>query len=300
MENYWEKYWKTREENFNSILGKKQVLDLITNILKTGFNKPLKEIRILDIGCGDGYALNYLKKNCNDLQVENLWGLDKNCDVLDKAKSKYGIKNLLCVDLNKSWSIIPLQFDIVFSINTFHEVFSEIIRSDEAGVDLIEKGKKKIKEIIKILSNHINPNGYLILFDGVESDSPESLVRFKLVSEFAENAFIKFCKEYKAISINCQCELINRNKSYMLTLREFTRFITKFKWINSELWDIEKLESYQYFTNQEFIETIQSCDLNVFLNDKFISDIDLWRQNISIIDKNINYPWEHILITAKK
>lgn len=295
MNSLWKKYWQTRETNFKTFLGKKHATISLENIISSGFgNKSLDEIRILDLGCGNGFTLNHIFELFNgQLKSKNLYGLDKNADVLSEAKLKSRQFNYINRDLLENWETDLPQFDLVFSINTFHELFSSSLIENEWN-----ESKNTIENTIEKVSKTIINNGYLLLFDGVEGNDLHKDIKFKLNTVFARQAFEKFCNEYKIFDLsikNCR-----ENDSYSLSNRDFIRFITKLKWIFSELWEIEKNESYQYFTDVEFENTMRKFGLVIFQKEFFISDLDFWESNITIINVKNNFPWEHILITSKK
>jgi ubiquinone/menaquinone biosynthesis C-methylase UbiE len=88
--------------------------------------------KIVDLGCGNGRIVEYLKKiYVNLLKTDfNYIGVDNSENLLNKAKNKYG--DTCNIDLIKGDQLdIPLKSksaDMVFSIRAFHHIPSKKLR----------------------------------------------------------------------------------------------------------------------------------------------------------------------------
>jgi hypothetical protein len=87
---------------------------------------------------------------------------------------------------------------------------------------------------------------------------------------------------------------------YSLSYLDFTRFITKLKWINTRLWEIERKESYQYFTSEEICNALKKAKIDCVSMKYYISDISLWKKHVTLTDCSKCFPWENILVTSTR
>ena len=140
-------------------------------------------------------------------------------------------------------------------------------------------------------------SGLLLLFDGLEQESPMMrTVEFKILNQDTFAKFQQFINEYKAFPIS-----FNKlsDNSIKCNLFDFTRFITKLRFIDTPTWEIEKYESYQYFTESEFKALFNDNDMAIIDCSQFICDISLWQKNIEILN-NCPFPEECFYILGRK
>lgn len=77
-----------------------------------------KRIKILDVGCGNGRLLKYLKQS--NLQFDYMW-VDSSSWMIDEAKQEFSddsFEVLDMINIDKLWQ----KFDIVFFIASFHHL----------------------------------------------------------------------------------------------------------------------------------------------------------------------------------
>ena len=144
--NYREKiYKKYRSSHVENLIGK---VDL--NFFKKKFPiwrkyygefLPLdKNVKILDIACGDGGIIYWLQS----IGYKNSFGIDISEEQVDLAKS-LGIKNIEKADLreflktNKNW-------DVIFALDILEHFY-----------------KEEILDILELIYNALNKNGILII-----------------------------------------------------------------------------------------------------------------------------------------
>ena len=118
---------------------------LLDVLLKYGFN-DLKNVKILDVGCGNGNVLrNFLQYGA---VPENLYGIDLLRERVDIAKKLNPNMHFICGNANN----LPYKSDF-FDIVILYTVFSSILDS--------EMKKQVSKEIKRVLKN----DGIIIWYD---------------------------------------------------------------------------------------------------------------------------------------
>ncbi|NLE07055.1 MAG: class I SAM-dependent methyltransferase [Parcubacteria group bacterium] len=140
LSNIWNKVWSENGEYNYANLRLFKTADKIKNILDAGVNFNNK--RVLDIGCGNGTTLMYLRKHFNIKGV----GIDISKNVVKKLQENIKDANLSFYegDFRNLQTIEHNQFDIILS-------FGVIEHFEEYGLALAEA-----RRILK-------PNGQLIL-----------------------------------------------------------------------------------------------------------------------------------------
>lgn len=263
------------------------------------------KIRVLDIGSGKGDLLHLVSevaKIGGYREKIELWGLDYNEELIKEAMMSNGgdinyvIKDLrhdLLDDMNS-------QFDIVVSVNTIHEVFSGLLGANK---EFPTVKFKKVKDIIRLevfdkLVSLLKLNGSLMIYDGqdVEKEIAEKEVKFRIKEKVLNSYIPKFVNDYEPWKLKM---VGDKKNQYVCNARDFCRFITTFKYLNTKLWPIESKESYQYFSTKEFRKTLKDLGLviesEVFVN----NDLGLWKRYVDLNDDSM-YPIKAGLIIASK
>lgn len=118
----------------------------------------LKNIRILDLGCGTGEFLAELKKRGCEV-----WGVDFNKKFIESAKKFFGLKNLYAMSFDDFFKIDNLpKFDII----TFFEVLEHI----DNPLEFIQNVKNLLKENGMIVLSV--PSRERILVNLIKGDFP--------------------------------------------------------------------------------------------------------------------------------
>lgn len=263
------------------------------NAIKQNFaDKPL---RILDIGCGEGYVIDYLSRQINT--AVEFWGLDKNKEALRNARvmlqndNKHRFSFIEKNIDNPFWIDNLGSFDVVLCVNIFHEIYSNLMIQKTLDIN------RKFFLIINKLFKLVDHGGLILLFDGIEQDCPFfKNVEFKITDEETMRKFDIFVKEYKAIPISFEK---SSNGIIKGNLKDFTRFITKLRFIASQTWEIERYESYQYYTEKEFSNLFLNNKMTVVDNAKFICNIKEWQEHVTILN-DVRFPEECYYIIGKK
>lgn len=126
--------------------------------------KPFENARILDIGCGTGVILEYMKP-----PIEYV-GFDINPGYIQFAKEKYNNRGkFYCISVNDS-NVAEKDFDLAISIGILHHL------NDEDSEKLIESARKCLKR-----------GGCLIMVEPVFSDQQGKLEKFLMFRDRGKN-----------------------------------------------------------------------------------------------------------------
>jgi hypothetical protein len=138
----------------------------------------------------------------------------------------------------------------------------------------------------------------LVLFDGLEqAGDPNDSIEIHFLDLQGRADFETFAKQYHPFNI--QFTQLNDPMNVLLSRRSFTRYITKSIFLGKKLWQTEQLESYQYFTEQEFRTAIDQQGLRIMDLQTLTMNDDKWRRRVEIVTPGIEFPDEHILIIAQ-
>ena len=120
--------------------------------------------KILDIGCGTGVLLNYIKSNVKYV------GYDINENYINLAKIKYKDKGeFYCISVNES-NIYGNEFDCVVAIGILHHL------DDNESEELIKSAKK-----------HLKPDGYLLMVEPCWFNSQNKIEKFIMSQDRGQN-----------------------------------------------------------------------------------------------------------------
>ena len=116
--------------------------------------KSEKSLNILEIGCSEGYNLEFLNRN----GFSNLHGIDMDESAIKKAKEHYNYINFDFCDITKTSSLIDIfnkKFDIIFSKSCLQHIIPEEINS-----------------VIQKIHDSLNESGMLFLYEtGFEDET---------------------------------------------------------------------------------------------------------------------------------
>jgi SAM-dependent methyltransferase len=293
-----ESYWKARQRSLQNPLGKRRAVIAAFQILKGRAKKSAQPIRIIELGCGEGHILGELSRMCasNKVVIEECVGVDNQVHAIKSARLLYPQMNFLLADYAKQ----PLNlqpFDLVMLIGTLHEVYSAN-RSIESGEIDHNLGKKAVEQALSHGVRLVGDNRHLVLFDGIEHADPALEITVQFQSTVALDEFKNLAAEYQAFRLEYQRS--DGNFRTTMSMHDFTRYITKTRFFNSCLWEIEKRESYQYFTDKEFKKCLGSLGVNILkLQCSSPSKIS-WQKRVRIETPEVEFPKEHILIVGQK
>ena len=290
----WGFYWETRLQ-FLQGQGKSEVILQASRLIRAS-NLPF---RILEAGCGEAQIIGSLVDahgNPGGDQVSV--GIDRDLTALAVARKNYPSIHFLAGDFTDTDLLQSLgQFDLLLLVNALHHVFSDAYDPTLGEVD-VPKGKADLHISFATLAQTVKPGGYLILFDGLEADiPPDTQIQIQFQTPEAWGKFQTFVREYKPFHIQYQ---LNTRDNVTLSMRDFTRYITKIIFLGKPLWERERQESYQYFNEDEMQKMLTGNGFSIQEFRLLSVDYDHWLQEVTILTPGVDFPPEHVLITAQK
>lgn len=265
------------------------VVEIATKILLKIFNKSAKQIRIADIGCYTGSIINrvYLNLPENIRKITTFVGLDRDKKITEFASRQRPHISFMQSDLTKNPPNIK-PFQIVILSNVLHELYSEKLPN-------IEEAKSSVIKALHNVRKFMTDNGYLVILDGVLPNNFNQLINIKFFSKREFNKFIDFSKSNYIIPIICK--RVGGN-ILQTTIGNFAAFLTKARYLKEDYWPQEAKQMYQYFTIDEFKETL--LDAGIEIEEIIPQPVQQVENKLRIIDSNIEIPSKNILIKARR
>lgn len=291
---FWNFYWETRLQ-FLQGQGKGEVILQASRYIRDA-NPPA---RILEAGCGEAQIIGSLVEAHGSPGGDQASvGIDRDLTALAVARKKYPLVHFLAGDFTDTVLLRSLgQFDLLLLVNALHHVFSDAYDPKLGEID-VPKGKANLHTSFTVLSQTVKAGGYVILFDGLETNIPlDTAIQVQFQTPEAMEKFQTFAREYKPFRIQYQ---LNTRDIVTLSMRDFTRYITKIIFLGKPLWEREQQESYQYFNEDEMQEMLTGNGFSIQEFRLLSVDYDHWLQEVSILTPGVDFPPEHVLITAQK
>lgn len=294
----WENYWEERQKSLQHPDGKRRAVTAAFRLLKGIAGQSPQPGRILELGCGEGRLLGELLRMCeaNKIPVGECVGVDNQPKAIECARRLYPRASFLVAD----YAGQPLKlkpFDLVMLVGTLHEVYSSN-RSIMSGEIDRHPGKKAVEKALRQSARLVRDNGYMVLFDGVEHSSPEAKITVKFQSAEAAEEFKQLADEYEAFQL--EYEGLAPGDRVRISMHDFTRYITKTRFFKTDSWEIEKRESYQYFSADEFRENFGELGFKVLTLQCSSPRQADWRKRVRIETPGVDFPEENILIVGQK
>lgn len=276
-----EYYWAERKKNIDCFWGKGKLINEVSELVGK------QQCSLLELGCGEGHILGELAKKNPDSQY---FGVDYDEKAIEHATRLYpdvvfihdSIQNFL-IENKKT-------FDFIIAANVFHELYSDAVRKN------CNEAKTDLEQIFNDTISLLNANGLFILLDGLENDNKDLNYRFSINDHAILSKYNEFIESYSFL--DCSYAHADIGEEICMNCHDFTRFITKLRFVGEKNWNIEKNETYQYFTEAEFLEMFKNNKLHILKRECFIADIRKWKQ--SIILQQGDYPYEHIILMGMK
>ncbi len=293
-DQFWNFYWETRLQYLQG-QGKGEVIEKASQLIRTA-NQPF---RILEAGCGEAQIIGSLVEAHSSPGGEHASvGIDRDLSALAVAQKNYPSIRFVAGDFSDITLLQSLgQFDLLLLVNALHHVFSDAYDPILEEID-VPKGKANLLTSFVNLSQTVKPGGYVILFDGLEANiPPDEPIQIQFQMPEAMKKFQTFAREYQPFRIQYQPITAN---SISLSVRDFTRYVTKIIFLGKPLWERERQESYQYFNENEMHGMLTQNGFDIQEIRLLSVDYDKWLQEVSILTKGVDFPPEHVLITARK
>lgn len=291
---FWDFYWETRLQ-FLQGQGKGEVIQRASRLLR----QSTTPMRILEAGCGEAQIIGSLVETHGSPGSEHASvGIDRDLSALAVARKTYPSIQFLAGDFTDTDLLQSLgKFDLLLLVNALHHVFSDAYDPILDEID-VPKGKANLLTSFATLAQTVKPGGYVILFDGLEAkNSPDTPVQIRFQNPDAWGKFQIFANEYKPFRIHYQRDV---GGQITLSQRDFTRYITKIIFLGKPLWERERQESYQYFNEAEMRQMLINNRFEIQKFRLLSVDYDHWLQDVEILTSGMDFPPEHVLITAQK
>ena len=297
-DEFWDFYWETRLM-FMENMGKRAAVLAASRLIRSMAGQIDHPIRLLELGCGDGQIIGpLLDAHTDSCDLYGSVGVDYSPQVLQRCRQR--IPGLTCVagDFSDPDLLSSLgHFDLILMVNALHEVYSDCFSAELGEID-DPGGKEQVKQTLAAASGHLHPGGWLVLFDGLEpEDALGQTRRIRFRDRQSRTGFETFVREYQPFHIHYQP--VDGDMCVELSLRDLTRYLTKSNFLGNALWETEKLQSYQYFTQEEFRSVIKQIGLQLVELNILTLNEDKWDSLVSLETDGSGFPDEHILILAK-
>jgi SAM-dependent methyltransferase len=296
-DGFWDVYWESHLLSMEN-LGKQVAIQAASRLIRQHSNEVNHPLRLLELGCGEGQVIGTLLDSHKQLCDRNhSLGVDYNAQSVSRCRKDYPGLRVDKADFTDPDILGNLgKFDIVLLVNALHEVFSNTYNNELGEVE-IPAAKINVQLALSGAIKCLEPSGWLVLFDGLEqAGDPHDSIELHFLDPQARADFETFAKQYHPFNI--QFTRLNDPMNVLLSRRSFTRYITKSIFLGKKLWQTEQLESYQYFTEQEFRTTIDQQGLLIKDLQTLTMNDDKWRSRVEIVTPGIEFPDEHILIIA--
>lgn len=295
--SFWDLYWEMRLNGLQN-LGKRQAV-LATSRLILQMAAANSAVRLLELGCGEGQIIGALAEGHGQVRgMEKSVGVDYVAAAVEKCRRAYPGLTFLEGDFTDPALMASLgQFEIVLMVNALHEVFSTTFSEALGEVD-IPAARARVEQAFALAAGRVMPGGWLVLFDGLEPPGdPRRRMRVRFLTRESRAHFETFAREYRPFRITYRA---TGEDVVELSQRDFTRYLTKSIFLGKKLWQTERLESYQYFTESDFHAAFERSGLVIHELRTLTVDEDKWRRSVRILTPGVRFPEEHILILAQK
>lgn len=280
-------------------LGKRAAILSASALIRHLAGQNGQPLRLLELGCGEGQVIGTLLEAHSQIcSLPGSLGVDYNAQFLTQCRRDY--PGLRCIegDFTDPDLLVRLgKFELVLLVNTLHEVFSDCFSTELNQID-IPAAKLRVEQTLAAAADCLKPGGWLVLFDGLEPmGDPLAMVRIRFRDSGVRQDFETFVGEYHPLQISYQqLEAL----CVELPWRDFTRYITKSIFLGKKLWESERLQSYQYFTEEEYRAAFQRQGLAIAdLQTQTVNE-EKWRNLVDIESPGVSFPEEHILILAQR
>ncbi len=296
---FWDLYWEVRLQEMQN-LGKRHAILAISALIRQVSGKLARPLRLLELGCGEGQIIGALVEgHAQVCSSRACIGVDYLPASLKTARRDYPFMTFLEGDFTDAGLLERLgQFEIVLLVNALHEVYSATYSEKLGEVD-VPAAKQRVERAFAGAVERVIPGGYLVIFDGLEPAGDISQkVRLRFLHAQAREHFLSFAQEYRPFQISYRT--LGDPTIVELSRRDFARYITKSIFLGKRLWQTERLESYQYYTTQEFQAAFAKEGLEIVELRTLTVDDEKWRRTVEILTPGVDFPEEHIMIVARK
>ena len=296
---FWDFYWETRLQPMEN-LGKREAILAASRLILQLSRQCGRPLRVLEPGCGEGQVVGTLVDGLAQYcAVQDVVGIDYLAQSIARCRRDFPGMQFWEGDFTDPALLGRLgQYDLLLLVNALHEVFSAGY-SEELGEVDVPAAKQHVEQALAGLVEKLVPGGWLLLFDGLEPPGdPSDELQIRFLDRQVRDDFETFAREYVPFRITYR--ETGQPFSVELSRRDFTRYITKSIFLRKQLWQSERKESYQYFTEAEFRSVYMRLGLKITqLRVLTMNDVK-WRRQVEIVTPGVKFPHEHILIIAQR
>lgn len=296
---FWDFYWENHLKPMEN-LGKRAAILSASGLIRRLSGQSSQPLRLLELGCGEGQVIGtLLEAHSQVCSLPGSLGVDYNAQFLAQSRRDFPGLRLIEGDFTDPHLLAGLgKFDMVLLVNALHEVFSDTFSPELGEID-IPAAKARVVQALAVASDRLEPGGWLVLFDGLEPPGdPLALVRIRFRDAGVRQDFETFVDEYQPLRIHYK--QLESPLCVGLSERDFTRYITKSIFLGKRLWESERLQSYQYFTETEYRAAFARSGLEIADLQTLIVNEEKWRSLVDIETPGVQFPDEHILILAQR
>jgi hypothetical protein len=292
-------YWENRLLPMEN-LGKQAAILAASKLIRLLAQQVNHPIQLLELGCGEGQVIGTLLDAHFRLYADQTSvGVDYNARSLAHCQRDY--PGLSCVegDFTDSDLLAGLgKFELVLLVNALHEVFSDSFSLEMGEIDT-PAAKQCVELALAGAASFLERGGWLVLFDGLEVPRyPYQILRIRFRNYQVRQEFEYFVEQDHPFRIAYR--EVEDPLCVELSQRDFTRYITKSIFLGKRLWETERLQSYQYFTEEEYREAFARQGLEISELRTLTMNDEKWRYRVEIDTPGIEFPDEHALILARQ
>jgi SAM-dependent methyltransferase len=296
--DFWDFYWENRLLPMEN-LGKRAAILAASKLIRTVAQEVDHPLRLLELGCGEGQVIGTLLDAHFQLcAIQASVGVDYSAQSLAQCKRDY--PGLRCVegDFTDSDLLAGLgRFELVLLVNALHEVFSDSFSPELGEID-VPTAKQRVEQALGGAAGCLEPGGWLVLFDGLEPPGdPHQIVRIRFRDYKVRQEFENFVEQYRPLRI--EYREVEGPVCVELSQRDFTRYITKSIFLGKRLWETERLQSYQYYKEEEYRAAFARQGLEIIQLHTLTMNDEKWRYRVEIETPGFEFPEEHVLILAR-
>lgn len=298
-DDFWDFYWEVRLRELED-LGKREAILVVSKLIRSLAAQTDQSVRLLELGCGTGQVIGALVDAHAEVKgTKTSVGVDYARPAIEVCRRSYPGMNFIEGDFTDPKLLAGLgQFSIVLLVNALHEVFSACFSTELGEVD-VPVAKQRVRQALAGAAGCLEPGGTLVLFDGLETSGDiQQTVRIHFRHHQARRRFDTFAREYRPFRITVK--ETGDPACIELSWRDFTRYIDKSIFLEKHLWQTERLESYQYFTEEEFRQAMRDLGLTIRTLRTLTVNYEKWNSEVEIETPGLDFPTEHILIVAAK
>ena len=298
-DEFWDFYWEVRLQLLED-LGKREAILAASRLVRGLAGRGAGRARLLELGCGEGQIIGALVgAHAQELSPGDCTGVDHSQRSIEVCRRSYPEMQFIEGDFTDPVLMSQLgQFNIVLMVNALHEVFSAGYSPVLGEIDT-PAARKNVERALEIAVKRVIPGGYLALFDGLEPPgNPDERLRVRFQHWQARRRFDLFAAEYRPFRITYR--EVDGPLCVELSQRDFTRYIDKSIFLEKKLWQTERMESYQYFTEADFEAAFARLGMQIQKKRAFTVNYEKWRSEVEIETPGVDFPVEHILIIARK